>query len=81
METRVNAENFLEKVASFTADRGPNRVTARCFAVGLPAKPRYEILLEGGGEKAILDVPHGVDPHAFLPVAAELFAESLQARH
>lgn len=83
MGAQVTAENLLEKVASFTAGRGQFEVTASCFAVGVAPKRRYEILLEGpegSGERAVFDVPRGVDPHALLPVAAELFADSLQAR-
>lgn len=80
MGAQVTAENLLEKVASFTAGRGALEVTASCFAIGASPKRRYEIVLEGGGEKAVFDVPRGVDPHALLPVAAELFADSLQAR-
>ena len=80
MGAQVTAENLLEKVASLTAGRGHVQVTASCFAVGAVPKRRYEILLEGGGERAIFDVPRGVDPHALLPVAAEIFADSLLAR-
>jgi hypothetical protein len=80
MGAQITAENLLEKVASFTAGRGALQVTASCFALGVSPNRRYEIQLEGGGEKAIFDVPRGVDPHALLPVAAELFADSLQAR-
>ena len=80
MGAQVTAENLLEKVASLTAGRGEFQVTASCFAVGAAPKRRYEILLEGRGERAVFDVPRGVDPHALLPVAAELFSDSLQAR-
>ena len=82
MGAPVTAENLLEKVASFTAGSGVNQVTASCFAVGVAARRRYEILLEGpegpdGRERAIFDVPRGVDPHPLLERAAELFADSL----
>jgi hypothetical protein len=80
MGAQITAENLLEKVASLTAGRGALQVTASCFALGIAPNRRYEIVLEGGGEKAIFDVPRSVDPHALLPVAAELFADSLQAR-
>ena len=80
MGAQVTAENLLEKVASLTAGRGAFEVTANCFAIGVSPKRRYEIVLEGGGEKAVFDVPPGYDPNALLPVAAELFADSLQAR-
>lgn len=80
MGAQVTAENLLEKVASLTAGRGAHEVTASCFAIGIPPKRRYEIVLEGGGERAVFDVPRGVDAQALLPVAAELFADSLQAR-
>ena len=80
MGAQVTAENLLEKVASLPVGRGDNLVTASCFAVGVAPHRRYEILFEGGGEKAVFDVPHGVDPQALLPVAAELFADSLLAR-
>jgi hypothetical protein len=81
MGAQGTAENLLEKVASLTAGRGTTQVTASCFALGVAPKQRYEILLEGGGERAVFDVPRGVDPHALLPIAAELFADSLLARH
>jgi hypothetical protein len=80
MGALITAENLLEKVASVTAGRGVHEVTACCFAVGVAPNRRYEIILEGGGEKAVFDVPRGVDPHALLPVSAELFADSLASR-
>lgn len=80
MGALITAENLLEKVASLTAGRGVHEVTASCFAVGVAPNRRYEIVLEGKGEKAVFDVPRGVDPHALLPIAAELFADSLAAR-
>ena len=80
MGARVKTENLLEKMASFTACRGSHQVAASCFEIGIAPKRRYEIILEGGGERAVFDVPRGVDPHALLPVAAELFAGSLQVR-
>ena len=80
MGALITAENLLEKVASLTASCGVHEVTASCFAVGVAPNRRYEIILEGGGEKAVFDVPRGVDPHGLLPVAAELFADSLLAR-
>jgi hypothetical protein len=80
MGAPVTAENVLEKVASLSAGRGDHRVTASCVAVGADPARRYEIFLEGGGEKAVIDVPRDVDPHALLAIAAELFADSLRAR-
>jgi hypothetical protein len=80
MGALITAENLLEKVASLTAGRGAHAVTASCFAIGVAPNRRYEIVLEGGGEKAVFDVPRGVDPGPLLPIAAELFAGSLQAR-
>lgn len=80
MGAPVTAENVLEKVASLSAGPGDHRVTASCVAVGAEPARRYQILLEGGGERAVVDVPRGVDPLALLPIAAELFADSLLAR-
>jgi hypothetical protein len=80
MGAQGTAENLLEKVASLTAGRGALQVTASCFVLGVAPKQRYEIFLEGGGEQAVFDVPRGVDPHALLAIAAELFADSLLAR-
>jgi len=83
MGAQGTAENLLEKVASLTAGRGAMQVTASCFVLGVAPKQRYEILLEGpegSNERAVFDVPRGVDPHGLLPVAAELFADSLLAK-
>jgi hypothetical protein len=73
-------EGLHEHVAEIFAGRGANQVTARCSAVGVPPRRRYEICLQAGSHRAVVDVPRGMDPHALLHRAAELFAESLDHR-
>ena len=73
-------EDLHEHVAEIVAGRGPSQVTARCTAVGIAPRRRYEICLESGNHRAVVDVPRGMDPLALLQRSVELFAESLPAR-
>ena len=73
-------EDLHEHVAEIVAARGANQVVARCSAVGVAPRRRYEISLQAGSHRAIVDVPRGVDPHPLLQRAADIFADSLVLR-
>ncbi len=55
-------------------------IRARCYAVPSGATRRYEILVDGFGQYAVIDVPHIADVPRRIEQALDAFATSAELR-
>jgi hypothetical protein len=74
------SENLCELVAEIAGTIGGVEVRGRCFSFTAGYRRRHEIHLQAGRERAIVDVPRGVDPKELLRKSLAIFTESLAAR-